>query len=76
MADKATMNLNLAAAEMEALKELAVAKEMSKTAVIRQALRLYQYVDSRQRSGYEMAWKDKKTGKYEGTVLVGCGVVE
>jgi len=76
MADKATMTLNLAAAEMEALKELAVAKEMSKTAVIRQALRLYQYVASRQSSGYEMAWKDRKTGTYHGTILVGCSAAE
>ena len=47
MALKRTMTLNLTHAEMAALEELADKKELSKTAVLRQALRLYQAVDAR-----------------------------
>src|SRR5205823_14425730 len=39
---KKTMTLNLTEREMEVLEELSRKKELSKTAVIRQALRLFQ----------------------------------
>ena len=42
-----TMTLNLTEAEMNALDELSAAKDISKTAVLRQALRLYQMVEAR-----------------------------
>jgi len=42
-----TMTLNLTEAEMKALEDLSTAKEISKTAVLRQALRLYQIVEAR-----------------------------
>ncbi len=71
--NKATMTLNLSTAEMAALEELASRKGLSKTAAIRQALRVYQYVDARVSAGYEMAWRDRKTGHTEGTIIVGCG---
>ena len=38
------MTLNLSEAEMQALDELSVKKDLSKTAVLRQALRLYQTI--------------------------------
>lgn len=42
-----TMTLNLTETEMKALEELSAAKDISKTAVLRQALRLYQMVEVR-----------------------------
>jgi predicted transcriptional regulator len=61
---KKTMTLNLTPAEMEALEQLAAKKDLSKTAVIRQALRLYQTVDIRLEEGdklfFEGSSEDKK----------------
>lgn len=53
MADK-TMTLNLSEREMAVLEALAAEKEMSKTAVMRQALRLYQLVNVRLNAGERM----------------------
>lgn len=50
MAD-ATMTLNMSAREMAALTELAEWHDMSKTQVMRQALRLYQLINVRVRAG-------------------------
>ena len=49
--DKKTMTLNLSAPEMAALESLCSRKGMSKTALLRQALRLYQSVDERLERG-------------------------
>lgn len=49
--DKATMTLNMSAREMGALTELAEWHDMSKTQVMRQALRLYQLINIRVRAG-------------------------
>jgi predicted transcriptional regulator len=61
---KKTMTLNLTPAEMEALEQLAAKKDLSKTAVIRQALRLYHTVDIRLEEGDKMFFEgpleDKK----------------
>lgn len=51
---KKTMTLNLTPAEMTVLEQLATKKDLSKTAVIRQALRLYQTVDIRLEEGDKM----------------------
>lgn len=51
MTNKRTMTLNLTAAEMAVLEELSTEKDMTKTQVMRQALRLYQLVESRVRVG-------------------------
>jgi predicted transcriptional regulator len=59
MNGKRTMTLNLTGAEMEALDELAKKKEVSKTAVLRQALRLYQAVDARLGSGEKLFFEDE-----------------
>ncbi|MFC1759422.1 ribbon-helix-helix protein, CopG family [Planctomycetota bacterium] len=70
MASKRTMTLNLTEAEMEAVKELAEKKELSKTAVLRQALRLYQMVDSRLERGDKLFFEDEdKKEKAEVMVL-------
>ena len=61
---KRTMTLNLTPAEMEVLEQLAIKKDLSKTAVIRQALRLYQTVHIRLEEGeklfFEGTTPDKK----------------
>ena len=50
----ATMTLNMSAREMAALTELAEWHDLSKTQVMRQALRLYQLVHVRIRAGERM----------------------
>lgn len=70
MASKKTMTLNLTDAEMAALEELSVKKDLSKTAVLRQALRLYQVVDSRIEKGEKFYFEDAaKNDKAEVMVL-------
>jgi len=46
-----TMTLNLSGEEMEVLENLALEQETSKTAVMRQALRLYQLLVVRAKAG-------------------------
>jgi len=59
MVKKKTMTLNLTLAEMGALDELALKKELSKTAIIRQALRLYQMVDMRLDRGEKLFFENE-----------------
>jgi hypothetical protein len=51
MSAKKTMTLNLTDAEMSVLEQMAVAKDLTKTGVLRQALKLYQLIDARIASG-------------------------
>jgi hypothetical protein len=68
--DKKTMTLNLTEAEMVALEKLSAQKDLSKTAVLRQALRLYQLVDNRLAQGDTLYFEDKeKKNKSELMVL-------
>lgn len=60
MTGKQTMTLNLSAREMAVVEEMAERQELSKTAVIRQALRLYQLVDQRLRAGETMTFSGDK----------------
>jgi hypothetical protein len=69
MADKRTMTLNLTDAEMAALEALCERKELTKTALIRQALRLYQAVDARITAGEKLVFEDEK-GKKKSEVMV------
>lgn len=64
MADK-TMTLNLTDREMAVLNEMAERKGMSKTAVMRQALRLYQVVDRRLAEGDRLVFSGDKQMKSE-----------
>lgn len=59
MNPKKTMTLNLTEAEMAALESLCDEKDMSKTAVLRQALRLYQLVNSRLKVGEKLFFEDE-----------------
>ena len=64
--ERRTMTLNLTDREMEALEELAGRKDLSKTQVVRQAIRLYQTVESRLESGEKLYFEDKdKASKSE-----------
>lgn len=63
------MTLNLSEREMEALDQLAKDKDMNKTAVIRQALRLYQFVDQLHRDGKQMVFSDPLGNKTQLLVL-------
>jgi hypothetical protein len=58
---KRTMTLNLTDAEMNALERLCGVKDLSKTAVIRQALRIYQMIDQRSRDGQKLFFENEST---------------
>jgi hypothetical protein len=58
---KRTMTLNLTDAEMDVLEDLCVKKDLSKTAVLRQALRLYQAVETRVERGAKLFFEDEQT---------------
>ena len=61
MSTKKTMTLNLTEAEMQVLGELSAKKELSKTALIRQALRVYQAIEARLENGDKLFFEDEKT---------------
>lgn len=56
---KRTMTLNLSDEEMEALEMLAAKKDLSKTVLLRQALRLYQRVEERLERGETLFFEDE-----------------
>lgn len=58
--DRLTMTLNLPAREMEGLERIAAETEMSKTAVMRSALRLYDLVRARIKAGETMSFSGDK----------------
>ncbi|AYR23402.1 transcriptional regulator [Herbaspirillum rubrisubalbicans] len=55
---KKTMTLNLTDAEMNALEELSERKDLSKTQVVRQALKLYQMVEMRVERGDKLFFEN------------------
>ncbi len=59
MGEKKAVLIQLNDAEWEALEELAKKKDLSKVAVMRQALRLYQLVDVRLSEGEKLVFEDK-----------------
>lgn len=61
MTIKRTMTLNLTDAEMQVLERLCDKKDLSKTALLRQALRLYQLVESRIEKGDKLFLEDERT---------------
>lgn len=58
MNDRKTMTLNLTEREMAILEDLSRKKELSKTAVVRQALRLYQVIEARLADGEKLFFED------------------
>lgn len=63
MTTKRTMTLNLSDEEMAALEELSARKDITKTAVIRQALRLYQVIDTKLLAGEKLIFEDEAKQK-------------
>jgi hypothetical protein len=66
---KKTMTLNLTDAEMQVLEALSTEKQMTKTAVLRQALRLYQLINARIVVGGKVLFEDI-TGKEKQELVV------
>lgn len=58
---KKTMTLNLTDREMQVLDELCAKKGLNKTALMRQALRLYQTVDLRVEMGDKLIFENDQT---------------
>ena len=58
---KRTMTLNLTDQEMELLEALCEKKGLSKTALLRQAIRLYQAVDARIERGDKLLFENEET---------------
>jgi predicted transcriptional regulator len=61
--NKKTMTLNLTEGEMRVLDDLAKTKDLTKTAVIRQAIRLYQMIEVRMAAGEKLFFEDEKAQK-------------
>ena len=68
--NKRTMTLNLTTREMAVLEQLASAKDLSKTGVMRLALRLLQAVDSKTRLGQKLMFEDEKSKEKSELVLL------
>lgn len=58
---KRTMTLNLTEAEMKVLESLCAKKDLSKTVLLRQALRLYQLIEERIEKGEKLLFENEKT---------------
>jgi hypothetical protein len=58
---KRTMTLNLAPEEMRVLDDLSEKKGLNKTALLRQALRLYQAIDARVQRGEKLVFENDAT---------------
>jgi hypothetical protein len=58
---KKTLTLNLSEVEMESLELMAKNKGLTKTALLRQALRLYQSLDARFARGEKLYLEDPST---------------
>jgi predicted transcriptional regulator len=59
MGEKKTMTLNLSEEEMKSLEELSVRNDMSKTAVIRKAIRIYLILEKRMQRGEHIFVEDE-----------------
>lgn len=70
MADKRTMTLNLTDDEMNALDALSSRYDMSKTAIIRKALRMYQLIDTRLQKGEKLFLEDEVEKKKSELVVL------
>ena len=60
---KRTMTLNLTDDEMQLLEELCKKKGLSKTALVRQALRMYQAIDIRLERGDKLLVENEKSNE-------------
>lgn len=58
MAEKKTMTLNLSGEEMESLEQMVSKSDMTKTAIIKKALRVYMILDKRIQNGEHIYVED------------------
>lgn len=66
MAEKKTMTLNLSEEEMNALEQLALRNDMTKTAVLKKAIRIYLILEARLERGEHIYVEDENhQGKVE-----------
>ncbi|WP_189570489.1 transcriptional regulator [Roseibacillus persicicus] len=70
MSTKRTMTLNLTAQEMAVLEQLAEKKDLSKTAVMKLALRLLQTIDVRVEPGKKLLVEDEATNEKSELVIL------
>ena len=63
MAGKRTMTLNLTEEEMASLEDLSARFDMSKTALVRRALRMYHFVQDRMQRGEKLFLEDEAENK-------------
>ena len=75
MFEKRTMTLNLSVQEMEVVERLAEEKGLSKTALLRQALRLYQSISKRLDDG-EKVFVEHPTTKEKAELMVWAAEAE
>ena len=68
--DRKTMTLNLTGREMAVLEKLTSAKGLSKTGVMRLALRLLQAVDSKVQLGHKLLVEDEQTHEKSELVIL------
>jgi hypothetical protein len=68
--EKRTMTLNLTSREMAVLEELAAKKDLSKTGVMRLALRLLQAMDAKIQMGQKLMFEDEKTKEKSELLLI------
>ena len=61
MNTKKTMTLNMTETEMQVLAVLSEKKDLSKTALLRQALRMYQVIEARLENGDKLFFENEKT---------------
>jgi predicted transcriptional regulator len=59
MGEKRTMTLNLSEEEMNSLDQLALRNDMSKTAVIKKAIRIYLVLEKRMQRGEHIYVEDE-----------------
>ena len=64
-----TMTFNLSESEMTAIEALAGRKGMNKTALLKQALRLYQTIEERINKGEKIYFEDNEKQKSELVLL-------
>lgn len=67
---KRTMTLNLTPQEMAVLEELADKKDLSKTGVMKLALRLLQTIDARVEPGKKLLVEDEATSEKSELVIL------
>ena len=68
--EKKSMTLNLTPREMAVVEELASKKDLTKSGVIRLAIRLLQAVDSKVQMGQKLILEDEKTKEKSEMVII------